>query len=77
MLLLRCFACFVGFTPLAQSLYPREMDSRSQFAADHATAGTFSMDGSMATLEFVANSQRLWVTLPVTHLASLQQLCHE
>jgi hypothetical protein len=60
MLLLRCFACFVGFTPLAQSLYPREMDSRSQFAADHATAGTFSMDGSMATLEFVANSQRLW-----------------
>ena len=35
------------------------------------------MDGSMATLEFVAGQQRFWVTLPVAQLASVQQLCQE
>ena len=61
---------------MAQNPYPRQMDNIPQFVADHATAGAVSMDGSMATLEFVANDERLWVTLPVAHLASLQQLCH-
>jgi hypothetical protein len=53
------------------------MDNPPQFVADHATAGAVSMDGSMATLELVADNRRFWVTLPVAQLASLQQLCHE
>jgi hypothetical protein len=70
-------ACFVAFTPITQNPYPRRMDHPPQFVADHATAGAVSMDGSMATLEFVADNQRFWVTLPVAQLASIQQLCHE
>jgi len=70
-------AYYLAFTPMALKPYPRWMDNPPQFVADHATAGAVSMDGSMATLEFVADNQRFWVTLPVAQLASVQQLCRE
>jgi hypothetical protein len=53
------------------------MDNPPQFVADHPTAGAVSMDGGMATMEFVADNQRFWITLPVAQLASIQKLCRE
>ena len=53
------------------------MDTPPQFVADRTTAGAVSKDGSMVTIEYAGRDARLWVTLPVDDLPSLQDLCRQ
>jgi hypothetical protein len=54
-----------------------EDESPPHFAAERAAVGAVSKTGAFATLEFVADGERLWLTVPVAALKPLAELCAE
>src|SRR3712207_2209446 len=53
------------------------IETPPQVEADAVVCGAVSKDGVLATIEFAAGDQRIWVTIPVSELGMLEKLCLE
>lgn len=49
----------------------------SQFVAERLGAGAISRDGSIVTIEFEGDDDRIWLTLPAFMLPQLQSVVRE
>jgi hypothetical protein len=54
-----------------------ESETPPVFESMRVEAGSVSKAGALAALEFVADGERLWLTVPVGSLRRLSQLCLE
>jgi hypothetical protein len=74
--MLRGFACFAVASGASISAH-MEDESLPIFDAQHVVAGSVSKTGLFASLEFGRDNTQLLVTLPVSALQPLAQLCRE